>query len=340
MWQIIDPQLPEFGVSQEMTSPDPRTTRFTGIAFGNGVFVAVGQNLGEDSFRWAASKDGAVWKGHSQKLAVGTTFTTSKVHFIDRKFVFFGEHKDDGFHVHSSADGITWKDTKLTTTGVREIVDEFDGSDSLTVYAGNNGSMESSPDLVTWTPRTDVARGIFDFLDIAYGAGRWVATGNGGAQTWGSDDGVSWTALDDSLKSFRIEFGGGVWLATAGGGVMQSSNDGKTFSVITPTPLDRSPGWPPRFAGGRFITSTMNATNGNIMISFSKDGAAWTDFGEFAPVEKRAGDASVTVGMLDLAYGNCRYVFAGDLVFRPPPTPMGPNVWPHRALIITADLSK
>jgi hypothetical protein len=280
------------------------------------------------------------WKSQSEKLTKGTTYTTSQIHFLNGKFIFFAEHKDDGFQVHSSPDAKTWTVTKILDVGERAQVSDFAASDTQTVYAGHTGDMRSSPDLITWTARPDVAGNFFDFMDIAYGGGRWIATGNGGAPAWGSDDGVTWTTLDDSLKGLRMAFGGGLWLATTGGGVAFTSTDGKTFTDVSQPITDLNPGRPPTFAGGRFLTMRADIATEPSRIGFSKDGKTWSAFGTYAAMPALPGDAPVQPWIADIAYGNCRYVMAGVRVSGPAPTLAGPNIQTHTPLIITADLSK
>src|SRR4051812_33085956 len=95
---------------------DPQATGFAGVAYGNNLFVAVAASARETVIRWATSPDGTTWTEHSQPLpATYLTFQTSKVHFLNGKFIFFtGFGGGDGSVSGStwcyfSEDGLTWQ---------------------------------------------------------------------------------------------------------------------------------------------------------------------------------------------------------------------------------------
>src|SRR4051812_42745016 len=138
---------------------DPQAIGFVGVAYGNGLFVAVCASTKETVVRWATSPDGITWTGRSQALPNSTlvTFQTSKVHFLNGKFVFFTGFGDNLGGVagqtwcYSSTDGLTWTANKVSDGRIN--VQEFDASPTLYVAAASNGAQVASTDLVTWVSR-------------------------------------------------------------------------------------------------------------------------------------------------------------------------------------------
>ncbi|MCX6956341.1 MAG: hypothetical protein NTV51_29760 [Verrucomicrobia bacterium] len=193
-------QVPNFTVINSGLDPvlgnagkglfDPQVSGLSGIAFGAGLFVVVGNSLGEDVIRWATSPDGTTWTARSQAIGGGMkSFTNSKVHFLNGKFLFFAEHSlpsGGSAWVYTSADGLTWTQAKVAEG--RHRFEEFDASPTLTVAAGSDGDQYASGDLVTWTPRPVVSGGgLYSHNDVAFGAGRFLSTINGfGGQTYSS----------------------------------------------------------------------------------------------------------------------------------------------------------
>src|SRR5882757_5174046 len=52
---------------------EAQTAGFAGIAYGNGLFVAVAISSSDTVFRWATSPDGITWTGRSQATPTGNT---------------------------------------------------------------------------------------------------------------------------------------------------------------------------------------------------------------------------------------------------------------------------
>ncbi len=304
---------------------DPQVFGLTGIAFGNGLFVATGASVRETVVRWATSPDGVTWTARSQPVPSSsinyTTSQTSKVHFINGKFIFFTGFGDTSGGVagttwcYSSADGLTWTASKVTDG--RANIGEFDSSPTLTVAAGNNGNQLASADLVTWVSRPVlVGASGFDHLDLAYFNGKFFSSINGfGGTTYSSTDAVTWTALSTlSLPGgSRVEAGNGVLIGTAGGNQYRST-DGVTFTKLTTTATTGwfAPGSSPRFTSAGFVAiGTYLATfKGGYMVS--ADGASWTALG-LIPDAPAPPTGFLVRGYIhvDIAYGNGKYVLVG-----------------------------
>jgi hypothetical protein len=163
-----------------------------GVAYGNGLWVAVGE--GTNSI--ATSNDGIVWTGR------GKTVITSRGYGVaygkdasnNNLWVAVGE---GGNTIATSNDGLTWTgrgSTIFTSTGYGVTY-----ANNLWVAVGygvNGNSIATSTNGTTWTGRGQTA--IILGQGVAYGNGLWVAVGSGGGTANGntivtSTDGITWT---------------------------------------------------------------------------------------------------------------------------------------------------
>jgi hypothetical protein len=309
-WTEVDPKLPDYEVRDIGVAGAAPPAGFGGVAYGNGVFVAIGLSSDEDHMRWATSTDGMKWTGHEQPIDAGKTYSGSVIHFLNGKFVFFQVHTGAGFYVYSSSDGMKWTSSKVSDDNFA--VSEFDSDGDQIVVVGDNGKAQRSSDLKTWTP-LGFAGGSFN--DVAFGAGRWVATINAGGEVFGSADGEEWDMIDGLTTpgGFYVAFGNDVW-TLSGGGMYLTGTDGKKFDAVTPAHY----GTGVRFAGGRFIDNGDDGTN--TVFSVSDDGKTWTEYGKL-PSEKVASNEKFRSRLIkDTAYGNCRYVATGFISVQTNPT--------------------
>lgn len=317
-WTMTALDLPDLTVVDQAPDPfAPLVMGFTGVAYGNGIFVAPVNGYEEDVWRWATSTNGVDWEAHSRPVEMGTTFSTSRIHFLNGTFVYFGELAGVGAVVHTSANGMDWTTTGFDTN--RHVFAEFAANETTTVAVGGSGDMQSTTDYETLTPRT-TGDGLFSFLDVTYGNGRFVATTNGAGQVFGSDNGEDWDLIDDAAPAGGafIEFGNGVFVANGQGQALWTSSDGVGFTPQTPIGII---GAPPRFAGGRFIswgTVGFNFPPDGLLARMSTDGIEWTEWGEaqgLADIEPGPQNAA-PYNIADTAFGNCTYVMAGVLATR------------------------
>lgn len=303
----------------------PQAVGFAGVAYGNNQFVAVVASTSETVIRWATSPDGTTWTPHSQPLpATYTTFQTSKVHFLNGKFIFFtGFGGGDGSvggstWCYYSDDGLTW--TANMVTNIRINVAEFDASPTLYVAAASNGNQVASTDLVTWVSRPVVPNAVgFDHNDLAYSpsAGKFFSSINGfGGSTYSSTDAVTWTLIPSQSTpgGGQLEAGNGFLISTAGGSHYKST-DGVTFTKLTLTGTTNwfPPGGSPRYTSAGFVALGTNLANfkGGYMVS--SDCVAWTAVGMVPDAPKAdAGFIVRSYGFRDIAYGNGKYVAVGQ----------------------------
>ncbi len=298
---------------------EPQVKGFVGVAFGNGIFVAMGQGIGESAFRWATSTDGTTWTGRNQAMPSGTTSNgASKVHFINGKFITFIGAANNGFgesYCYTSTDGLTWTGNKILSASLGVV--EFDGSSSLYVVAGTNGAQLTSPDLVTWTSHPVVATGgVYSHDDLAYFNGKFFSTINGfGGAAYSSADGVTWTQL--TALSYpggpSVEAGNGFLLATFGGSQYKST-DGATFTKLTLTAPTNwfPPGGSPRYTSAGFVAMGTDFSNGKTAYMVSADCVGWTPVA-YIPANPAPGTGFISraYSYVDIAYGAGRFVIVG-----------------------------
>ena len=228
-----------------------------GVAYGNGVFVAVSRAYTMGAF---VSTDGITWT----HAAFPVPFEARAVAFGAGKFVVTGPTTN---LVLYSENGTNWSHTTMPYTGTFENLcygnDKFvsfylDSSHTRFVY---------SQDGVTW-----YSGGTLSYISmnaLGYGNGKFVAFGT---LPYYSTDGVSWTqgtvVTGTSDNKFAIAYGNGKFVAVGNNGQAAYSEDGiswfnqealpttDTYTVLT-------------FGDGQFVAANKNT------FAYSKDGITW-----------------------------------------------------------------
>ncbi len=233
--------------------PSGVTSDLLGVTYGNGIFVAVGA-----SATILASSDGASWTKENS----GTDRWVSGVAYGNGKFVAVG-----GFHPFCGADPPC-------------------GAFILT-----------STDAVNWE-NTYLGPSIGGLLGVIYANGIFVGFDPMGG-TVGSPDGMNWTRFSASLTSgygsfWSLAYGNGIFVGFGEFGEVLTSPDGMTWTkgatVIEPAPLGIA------YANGTFVAVARNG-----MILTSLDGVTWT--------ERISG---ITSDLYGVAYGNGTFVIVGE----------------------------
>ena len=214
------------------TSPDgitwtTRSSPFTslrGVAYGNGMFIAVGY-----SGSVMTSNDGTNWVTRSSvnNTLGGITFANNifvaipeynnnvltTANGLSWSYRFFGgttitlysvAHGSNGFVVMgdqmttTSTDGTNW----IRHNNLNPV--EFDGITSANgIYAatGVGGAIQTSTDGINWASQTGRQN---DLNAVTYGHGRFVAVGKLGT-ILSSSNGVSWETNDSGTSNYFIE---------------------------------------------------------------------------------------------------------------------------------------
>ncbi len=287
----------------------------SGIAYGNGMFVAVGGPIpGEESIAystdgitWTASADHPFGRGVSNSVAYG-----------NGKFVAVGtDVYNKGGIIASSTDGITW--TEVMTT-VYKYYDIVWGADKF-VIGGGQGSgkgMAYSSDGVTWTAVKDTGA-IDSAIDkIAWGDGKFIV---GTTNIAYSTDGIKWTEAANnpfglagdwgnfssgSIHDFA--YGNGKYVAVGSYGrstyppdknsQIAYSTDANNWTVVEDSVFGKNYVNAITWGNGMFIAG---GTSGGKM-AYSTDGVTWTEIA----------DSTFDInGFYDIVWGNDKFVAVG-----------------------------
>jgi len=274
-------------------NPLPQGNSLTGIAFGNGIYVAVGEYgtilTSPDGMAWMERDSGttnrlfAVAYGNGVFVVLGDegTLMTSVdgVSWIDRSFdtiyFFYGVSFCGGMFITSrtdgviltSLDGVTWTERdhyffKSVTYGNGLFV----GISAFNVITSSDG--------IAWVKK-DLGI-LYDMKAIAFGNDTFVSVGEDGAshgKIVTSQDGTIWN--DSGVQGYvypltSIVYGAGIFVAVGKQGAIYTSADGLTW---TQTSMGGSSQFDcVTYGDGRFVAA---GVYGAILLS--SDGNSWTE---------------------------------------------------------------
>lgn len=271
------------------------------IAYGNGVFVAVG-----NSGRLSTSTDGLTWTTRNANM--GTT-KINCIAYGDGAFIAGGQRFDSTTaRLGISTDGITWTTRGITFPSA--------GPDALAATFGNglflvcgfrtdtgagNWLARSADKGVTWTSRLDGwgLTSSSSVFTIAFGNNNFVAAGQGGMMA-SSADGYNWTTRTSGFGATNINsvgFGNGLFVAGGSNGTLTTSPDGITWTARTSNlgtaRIDKI-----GYANGYYFA----LTNGAAQMTVSTNGTTWF----LSTLGSAAGADGAS--MKDITYGKGRYV--------------------------------
>jgi hypothetical protein len=318
------------GGSDVLTSPDgdtwspgtPPSAYLESVAWSNslGMYAAVGWNgaiytsaTGND---WADRSPSIYSPSYAEVIWEGT------------QFIAVGERGD----VVTSSDGVTWT-TQTSGSDIQSVI--WDGSQFVAV--GDQGKLITSIDGDTWTYDSsgdgadfllDIAWSgslyavgaqsfIYNFDPSGWSAGQWlgattscsgmmwdgsqfvgVGSGVGGAATWTSPDGSTFTYHDPGTGSTSV-LRGVTWngtdqyMAVGYGGLIVSSTNGSIWSTeISNTSTNL---YGVNYGGGQYV-----AVGASGSIITSPNGTLWS-----------AQDATISSSLYNVAYTGAEYVAVG-----------------------------
>ncbi|PQJ97192.1 InlB B-repeat-containing protein [Chromatium okenii] len=269
------------GSSWQSITPAPTTNDLYSVAYGNGLFVAVGDTgvilNSTDGISWTTPTsvtgnmlNRVIWGG-GQFVAVGesgTVLTSTngsswqvrRSSGVDLNDVTWGGNQfvavGDSGTILTSSDGVTWT---TRTSGTPNPLMGMTWSGSQFVAVGYSGTILTSSDGMTWTVRSS---GTADALgDVIWSGSQFVAVGGTGTILT-SPDGVTWTA--------RTSGAGGFWLF----GVTWNGNqfvvlvfDGAGTILTSPNGIN----WTPQTSG---ITNALSGMtwNGSQFVAVGNSG--------------------------------------------------------------------
>ena len=195
----------------------PTNESWEGIVYGDGKYVAVGNN-GHTLY----STDGINWTA----VTIAGNFST--VVFGNQKFVAMKDNK-----LYYSTDGTSW--TESLSTGVRGLC----FGNGIFVSVVGNKSYTSS-DGVNWTENTIIpypdSSDVWNFWSyIGFGNGKFIMFAREGKYCAISTDGVNWTAYQLPVSSAWVSmaYGNGKYIVISGSGssnIALTSTDGENWT--------------------------------------------------------------------------------------------------------------
>lgn len=188
-----------------------------GVAYGNGVFVAVG-----DKGTIIKSPDGHNWDPFDLD---DDSITLRGITYDNGLFIAVGS----GGTIVTSSDGETWTQR---TSNVSESLRGVTYGEGLYVAVGDKGTIVTSSNGIDWTEETSPTNN--ELFDVAYGQGRFVAVGSGGT-ILRSEDGKIWTQQTSNTTEYLngVAYADGQFVVVGDNGTILTSPNGQNW-----TPLD------------------------------------------------------------------------------------------------------
>jgi hypothetical protein len=254
-----------FTTERNPDSTASNTNDLYDVAYGNGRFVAVGQDgtVPPNPVAWVQIDGESTWNKYN--LGSKSQGYPGCIAFGNGKFVApcVGEN---GRKWATSTDGFTWThyDDGTSTRTINAIT--FGGG--YFCAGGTYDFLGFSTDGINWTSATSgTSYSSEQYQDATYGDGMWAITGgnlsNGNSVTYYTTNRTSWSqSSTNNLGGASIGYGDGTWvLVDNDGATIQTTDDISSFSL--------APGQPPQgdykgiiYSFGRWILGTRsNATN-------------------------------------------------------------------------------
>lgn len=229
--------------------------KFFCCAFGNGLYIAGGQEDGTGIGRLGSSPNGTTWTLRATPFdtpSVSAEILAAYYSAFDAKYLIGGFIDTDG-GISTSPDGITWSANKTNGfDGAAGAVQAFaDNGAGVIVAVGTNSSgadsvahIEVSPDGGnTWTAKSFASFGAGGSVasGVAFHAGKFYACGWDdslvGHLEVSSDNGNTWAAVDISniLLLFSQFMNDIKWSALFGCFIMVGQNGGQVAVIATST---------------------------------------------------------------------------------------------------------
>ena len=210
------------------------------VAFGNGIFIAVGRQ------GMASSPDGRTW------TKIGTS-NPNNLAFGGGRWVAVG---GAGGTAYSTDNGSTWTNVSAgdvfgtSTAANRSGIFSVAYGNNRWIIGGDGGRMATSSNGASWTAvaNTTFPSGgqNYEINDIAYANNRWVAVGARGMAY--STDGANWTSVTTAVRAVvfqggssinvgGVAFGNNRWVAVGADGRIGYSADGAAWTAVANTTI-------------------------------------------------------------------------------------------------------
>lgn len=284
-----------------------------GITRGNGLYVAVGGNLGDNGGNLspctvATSTNARDWSIYLPN----TSNSLAAVTFANDKFVAVGA----GGLIVTSTNGSSWITNSSPTTNLLDAV-AF-GAGRFVAVGGDTsrGTIISSTDGANWSNQPDATNHLA-LYGLTYAQGQFVAVGrtNGTkrATTLTSPDGLIWTAQTSAASNHlrAVTFGNGVFVAVGDRGAIATSSDAVNWTNRSLT----------------ITLSFLGTTYGNgYYLAVGHPLAFYTSTNSVDWVRHRAFDPVTIWSLYSVIYGDNTFLSVGSygqilesVPFNPPP---------------------
>lgn len=197
---------------------------WTGLAYGAGRFVAVGEDPG---YSTAYSTD----SGQTWSAGGFLTFAAINVAYGGGYFVAVGYGNQIGF----STDGNTWANASVTNLFWQDVAygNGLFVAVATTLAGGNTNVYATSVDGINWVMRTLPLSTAWK--TVVYGNGKWIVFDNfGNARV--STDGLTWTTSVSGLYNNPTSavYGNGYYVVLSSLGQIAYSTDAVSWTKINP----------------------------------------------------------------------------------------------------------
>ena len=270
-----------------LRNPLPQGNTLRGVTYGNGIFVAAG-----DNGTILTSPDGVEWQSSNPELIDSLNGVT----YGNGIFVAVG----DNGTILTSPDGVAWKSSNPGIIGSLNGVTYGNGI----FMAVGDGTILTSPDGVTWTDRN---LPVEFYTSVTYGNGTFVVVGyaQNAEYILTSPDGVTWPSeyRSTGVVARSVTFGNGTFV-TVGDTGLTPENDGAV--ITSPDGL----AWASSIPG--IIGSLYGVTYGNgAFVAVGYGGAILTSPDNGVTWISR--NSGITGYLLrSVTYGNGTFVAVGD----------------------------
>lgn len=237
--------------------PKPTLNDLTDIAFGKGMYVAVGARG-----TIISSVDGIEWSVQSS----GISCTFNDVFFGNNTFVTVG----DSGTVLTSADGSIWAKRNAGTTFA---LFSTTYGDNEYVCSGDSGKIIYSSDGITWASRPTGMT--IPLRSITYGLSRYVIVTP--SQIFCTSDWINWIKNSTEFYAYDVVYGNGLFIASEG---RFSSTRPIYLAAVTYTSSDGI-AWINSYHGGASHLTQISYNDnyfvaaGNYQAVSSTDGKIW-----------------------------------------------------------------
>ena len=228
-------------------SPSPEGNYLRSVAFGNGLFVAVGEGG-----TIISSTDGKVWTVRKHK---GTGFIR-RVCAGNNVFIAVGDNGD----VLKSADTKNWEKVASISHATGEPLESIIFGDKF-MAVNEQGKILSSQDGETWQEANTPSKA--NFSDIAYTGEGYIAVGDKIIAS--STNGIDWETTSIELNINHVAYGNGKYIISTDGGIYTSTNSNNWDRTVKIKIKD------PFFGNDRYLNIIDLKFVGNCFVAISED---------------------------------------------------------------------